>query len=136
MRTFTQIPDIKEKIGAGIAYLTLGIWGLIWLLISRRNYFDQKDFIRFHCYQSILLGLLYMFIPQGISILFSLIIQIIGLVPGTLFITNPIHVMHGLIQGLIHYGGLVLIIYCVIFSLFGRYTNIPFISQIINRMLR
>ena len=107
----TQIPDIKEKIGAGAAYLTLGIWGLIWLLISRRNYFDEKDFIRFHCYQSILVGLLYMFIPQGLSILFSLTIQIISLIPGTSFITDQMHVIHGLLQGLIHYGGLVLILF-------------------------
>jgi len=25
----TQIPNIKEKIGAAVAYLTLGIWGFV-----------------------------------------------------------------------------------------------------------
>ena len=68
----TQIPNIKEKIGAAVAYLTLGVWGLVWLLISRKHYFDQKDFVKFHCYQSLFLGMLYLFIPQGIAILFSL----------------------------------------------------------------
>ena len=132
----TQIPNVKDKIGAAVTYLTLGIWGLIWLLISSRNYFDQKDFIRFHCYQSIFVGLLFMFIPQGFSILFSLIIQIIGLIPGTLPVIEPIHVFHGILQTAFHYGLLGLIIYCVIFSLFGKYTNIPYVSQIANRMLR
>ena len=132
----TQLPDIKEKIGAAITYLTLGIWGLIWLLISNRNYFDQKDFIRFHCYQSIFVGLIYMFIPQGFAILFSLIVQIIGLIPGTLFVTDGIHVVHGILQSVFHYGLLALIIYCVIFSLLGKYTNIPYVSQLVNRMLR
>ncbi len=132
----TQIPDIKEKIGAAVAYLTLGIWGLIWLLISSRNYFDQKDFVRFHCYQSIFVGLLFMFIPQGLAILSSLTIQIIGLIPGTSFVTNGIHVVHGVLQSIFHYGLLALIIYCVIFSLLGKYTAIPYVSQIINRMLR
>ena len=132
----TQIPDIKDKIGAAVAYLTLGIWGLIWLLISSRNYFDQKDFIRFHCYQSIFVGLLYMFIPQGFAILFSLITQILGLIPFLAPIVEGLHVAHGFLQTGFHYGLLALVVYCVIFSLFGKYTNIPYISQIANRMLR
>lgn len=132
----SQIPDIKEKLGATAAYLTLGIWGFIWLLISRRSYYDQKDFIRFHCYQSIFIGMLYMFVPQGLAILFSLLTQIIGLIPGTSVITYPIHIIHGILQSGIHYGSLVLIIYCIIFCLYGKYTNIPWVSQIINRMLR
>ena len=132
----TQIPDLKEKIGASATYLTLGIWGFIWLLISRKHYYDQKDFIRFHCFQSIFIGILYMFVPQGLAILFSLIIQIIALIPGTTIITEPLHVIHGLIQSFIHYGSIVLVIYCVIFCLYGKYTNIPWISQMTNRMLR
>ena len=132
----TQIPDVKEKIGATVAYLTLGIWGLIWLLISRKNYFEQKDFVRFHCYQSLFLGMLYLFVPQGLAIFFSLITQIFGLVPLFFVLVEGLHVVHGILQSIIHYGGLVLIIYCVIFCLYGKYTNIPWISQIINRMLR
>ncbi|MBI2995477.1 MAG: hypothetical protein HYY52_02055 [Candidatus Melainabacteria bacterium] len=132
----TQLPTIKEKLGSAVAYLTLGIWGLIWLLISRKNYFDQKDFVRFHCYQSLFIGMLYMFIPQGITILFSLIMQILSLIPGISFITGSLHVFHGLLQQAFYYGGLILIIYCVIFCLYGKYTNIPWISQLISRMLR
>lgn len=132
----TQIPDIKEKISSAVAYLTLGVWGFIWLLISRKNYFDQKDFVRFHCLQSIFIGILYMFFPQGIDILFSLLIQIIGFMPGTSILTDFFGQLHGLLQSLVHYGSLILIMYCVIFTLLGRYTNIPYVSQIINRMLR
>lgn len=131
-----QTSEIKERLGTAIAYLTLGIWGFIWLLISQRDYYNQKNFIRFHCFQSIFVGILYMFVPQGFAILFSLVIQSIGLIPGTVFITNPIHIIHGILQSTIHYGSLVLVIYCVIFCLLGKYTNIPWISQIINRMLR
>ena len=132
----TQIPNIKEKIGAAVAYLTLGVWGLVWLLISRKHYFDQKDFVKFHCYQSLFLGMLYLFIPQGIAILFSLITQILGLLPLLSALVEGLHIAHGILQSIIHYGGLVLIIYCVIFSSLGKYTDIPWISQIINRMLR
>ena len=131
-----QTSEVKERLGTAVAYLTLGIWGFIWLLISQRDYYSQKTFIRFHCFQSIFIGILYMFVPQGLAILFSLIIQTIGLIPGTLFITSPIHVIHGILQQIIHYGSLVLVIYCVIFCLFGKYTNIPWISQMINRMMR
>ena len=132
----TQIPDIKEKTGAVAAYLTLGIWGFIWLLISRKHYYDQKDFVRFHCFQSILIGMLYMFLPQGMSILFSLLIQMFALVPGMSFIVDSFHILHTFLQGFIHYSSLALIIYCVIFCIYGKYTNIPWISQIVNRMLR
>lgn len=132
----SQTPDIKEKTGAVAAYLTLGIWGLIWLLISRKTYFEQKDFVRFHCFQSIFVGMLYMFVPQGLAILFSLIIQIINLIPSIGFVSNPLHIIHGLLQQIVHYGGLILIIYCIIFCIYGKFTNIPWISQMINRMLR
>ena len=132
----SQIPDTKEKIGCAISYLTLGIWGLIWLLLSRTPAYSQKDFIRFHCFQSIFIGILYMFFPYGVSILFSLITQIINLIPGTSFISQALHVIHGSIQSLITLGGLAIVIYCVIFCLYGKYTNIPWVSQMINRMLR
>lgn len=132
----TQIPNTKEKIGCVIAYFTLGIWGLVWLLVSKTPSYFQKDFIRFHCYQSIFLGILYMFIPYGVSILFQLIIQIIDLIPGALLISQVLHVVHGSIQSLITLGGLALIVYCGIFCLYGKYTNIPWVSQVINRMLR
>lgn len=132
----SQIPDTKEKIGTAVAYLTLGIWGLVWLLISRRSFYDQKDFVRFHCYQSIFIGMLYLFIPQGLSILFSLIIQIIAFIPGFSIVTEILNNIYRVLQSVLHYGGLVLIIYCVIFCLYGKYTNIPWVSQIANRMLR
>lgn len=132
----TQIPDKKERIGTAVSYLTLGVGGFIWLLISRRNYYDQKDFIRFHCFQSIFIGLLYSFIPEGISILFSLISQILGFLPGTSFVVNFLHTIHGFLQSGIKFTSLALILYCVIFCLYGKYTNIPYVSQMINRMLR
>ena len=132
----TQIPDVKEKIGTAASYLSLGIIGFVWLLVSRRNYYDQKDFIRFHCFQSIFIGLLYSFIPEGIAILFSLISQILGFLPGTGFIVNFLHQVHSILQSGLRFTSLALILYCVIFCLYGRYTNIPYISQMINRMLR
>lgn len=132
----TQIPNIKEKINCAAAYLTFGIWGLIWLLISRKNAYEQKDFVLFHCYQSLFIGMLFAFLPQGLAILFSLIIQIIAIIPSSTFITDQLHVIHGLVQTFVRYGGLGLIIYCVVYSMFGKYTNLPWVSQVINRMLR
>ena len=132
----TQIPNLKEKVGTVLAYLTLGVWGFVWLLISRKHYYEQKNFIRFHCFQSIFVGILYMFIPQGLGILFSLLVQIFTFIPGADFITNTLHIIHGILQTMVKYGSLCLIIYCVIFCLYGKYTNIPWISQSINRMLR
>lgn len=132
----TQIPDIKEKTGCVLAYMTLGIWGLIWLLISRTPAYNQKDFVRFHCFQSIFIGILYMFLPQGIGILFTLIMQVFSLFPGTGFIVEVFNSSLTIIQYLANIGFLTLIVYCVIFCLYGKYTNIPWVSQLINRMLR
>ncbi len=132
----TQIPDIKEKIGAALTYLTLGLWGLLWLLLSKMPAYSQKDFVRFHCYQSILIGLLFMFIPSGISILFTLLSQIIGIIPGGSIIVQWIHLIHSIFQQLFSYSGIALIVYCSVMGLIGKYTNIPWVSQIVNRMLR
>ena len=130
-----QTPDIKEKTGATFAYLTLGIWGFIWLLISRKHYYDQKDFVRFHCFQSIFIGILYMFIPQGIGILFARIMQILGLFH-LYFMVDILNSTLNILQYFTHIASLLLIIYCVIFCIYGKYTNIPWISQMVNRMLR
>ena len=132
----TQIPDLKEKVGATLTYLTFGLWGIVWLLLSKIPAYSQKDFVRFHCYQSIFIGILYMFIPSGISILFTLISQIIGIVPGGSVIVQWISLIHSIFQQLFNYLGLALIVYCSVMGLIGKYTNIPWISQIVNRMLR
>jgi uncharacterized membrane protein len=132
----TQIPDIKEKIGMATSYLSLGIIGFIWLLVSKRHYYDQKDFIRFHCFQSIFIGLLFSFFPDAIGIIFSLISQILGFIPFLLPVVALLAKIHGTLQMVIKFGSLAMIVYCVIFCLYGKYTNIPYISQIINRMLR
>lgn len=132
----TQVPEIKEKIGAALTYLTLGIWGLIWLLISRTPAYFQKDFVKFHCYQSIFIGILYMFIPSGLSILFSLIFQIAGFIPNSIIVVSNLGIVYGFIQKAVSFIGLMLILACAIVSLMGKYTNIPYISQMINRMLR
>ena len=132
----TQIPDIKEKIGSAITYMTLGIWGLIWLLMSRTPAYYQKDFVRFHCFQSIFIGILYMFLPQGVGILFTLIMQILSLLHTPLSVIQLLDSTLNALQHLLNVGLLMLIVYCVIFCLYGKYTNIPWISQMINRMLR
>lgn len=116
--------------------MTFGIWGMIWLLISRTPAYFQKDFVKFHCYQSIFIGILYMFIPSGLSILFSLLTQILTLLPGTSIFLNGLNIFYFGLQQLIQWGGLILIMYCVVFCAFGKYTNIPWVSQLINRMLR
>ena len=132
----TQTPDKKEKIGTVLCYLTFGIWGVIWLLISRIPSYYQKDFIRFHCFQSILIGMFYMFIPQGISILFSLLSQIVSFIPNTQIIIDGLSNLNYLLQKLIEWGGIFLITYCVVFCCLGKFTNIPWISRLVNRMLR
>lgn len=132
----TQIPDTKEKTGCAITYLTLGIWGLVWLLMSRTPAYYQKDFVRFHCFQSIFIGILYMFLPQGVGILVTLIMQIFSLFHSLLFVIQFLNSTLSVLQYLINIGFLTLIVYCVIFCFYGKYTNIPWISQLINRMLR
>ena len=133
---YSQTPNVKDRIGTGIAYMTFGIWGLIWLLISRTPAHFQKDFVKFHCFQSIFIGILYVFIPQGLSIFVSLLVQIFALIPGTGIIAQGINIIHMVLQQILYYGGLFLIIYCVVFCAIGKYTNIPWVSQLMNRMLR
>ena len=77
-----------------------------------------------------------MFLPQGVGILFTLIMQILSLLHTPLSVIQLLDSTLNALQHLLNVGLLMLIVYCVIFCLYGKYTNIPWISQMINRMLR
>ncbi|MDX1920172.1 MAG: hypothetical protein SFU25_05490 [Candidatus Caenarcaniphilales bacterium] len=69
---------IKDKIFSTLSYLSFGILGFVLLLLKQ----GESRFLRYHIYQSILLGLLFMFIPYGLNILFGFIQMALKLIPG------------------------------------------------------
>lgn len=126
----------KEKIGCALSYLTFGIWGLIWLLFSRRTLYSQKHFVIYNIYQSMFLGLVSSFIPYGISTISGLLATTLGLIPGVATIAIPIVKLFSFISTFFFLVCSFATIIAAILCIMNKYPTIPFISQLINRMLR
>lgn len=133
-------PTGLERVISVLCYLTAGIAGILYIIISRSSY--QSNFFRFHFMQSIILGLIALLLSWAngfftgtmIPLLTITFFQLLdGLMPGTGgMIANGI-VM--LVQAIIVAFGL-LPVYGLIFAALGKYAEIPFISNVVRQQMR
>lgn len=128
-------PTALERVISVACYLTAGIAGILYIIISRSSY--QTNFFRFHFMQSIILGIIALLIGWA-SNFFAMTITpffrlLDGLLPGSGgMIANGI-VM--LVQAVIMAFGL-LPFYGVLFAALGKYAEIPFISNVVRQQMR
>jgi len=111
-----------EKVVGALSYLTSGLAGLIYIIISRSSY--QSNFFRFHFLQSIVLGI--------ISILLSYSIRAFGTIAPAL--ASMPGVETALWIGASAFG--LLPIYGLIFCLLGKYAEIPWLSDVVRNQMR
>lgn len=124
-----------ERIIASLSYVTAGLVGFVWLVIAFLAKKNFKPFLHYHVFQSIFLSILYYIV----SVLLGLILQIIGVIPviGQLgsrifFMLNmPLFFGFSIINTLIY----LVIFYLVFTSLQGRYSYLPWVSDIIKANL-
>ncbi|MBQ2870618.1 hypothetical protein IJE86_02835 [bacterium] len=125
-----------EKIIAPLSYLTAGLVGFVWLLLGAILKLGLRPFLAYHIYQSIFLSFLFFIISTGLTLLLGIlsIIPFIGDIISvlTFFLSTPIIASFSLINLLV---GL-LMIYAIITSFMGKYTQIPWVSGIIKANLR
>lgn len=109
--------DIQEnRIFAGLSYL--------WLLFLLPLFVCPRSrFAKFHANQ----GLLLFVLEAVINLLFTVAIKIVGIIP---FLGWIFAVILGLIQGIINLILLVLVIYCLVKTLYGHAIEIPVIGKI------
>lgn len=121
-------PTTKEKVLSTFSYFSLGILGFVLLLLKQA----ETRFLKYHVYQSILIGLLVMFLNFGIDIILGFGLDILGFVPGAQSYGVLIFVW---LKKLIYLAEFAVIVYCVIGIWRNQYTWVKWISEQIHRMV-
>ncbi len=125
-------PLVVERTIAGLCYVSGGLIGLLYIIISRSK--SQSMFFRFHFIQSMILVV--------IGVLLNLTTQItqniLGGMLGLLNLGSPGVVMGYIGLGIqfIMNGGLLLMLYGMIMAFLGKYAEIPIISPLVRQNMR
>ena len=128
-----EMSDMIERVVASLSYLTMGMAGFIWLIVSLFTNARLKPFLQYHIFQSIFISLgftvLSLFIGFVSNIL-SFIPLINKLTAQIAFLLNmPLLFGYSLIQIVIYS----ILIYLAVTSFLGKYSYIPWISDIIGQ---
>ena len=126
-------PALIEKIIAPLSYLTMGMVGFVWLIIGLFTKARLKPFLQYHIFQSIFLALLF----AVLSILFGWISNLLSFIPlinkivaqVTFLLNMPLLFDYSLIQVIVY----AFLIYLSITSFQGKYSYIPWVSDIIDQ---
>ena len=126
-------PEPIERIIAPLSYITMGMVGFFWLIISLFTKARLKPFLQYHIFQSIFISLLFAVIAiflGWVSNLLSLIPFISTLVAQITFLLNmPVLLGYSIIQLFVY----LLIIYLAVTSFLGQYSYVFWVSDIINQ---
>lgn len=129
-------PALIEKIIASLSYITFGFVGFIWLLIGIFTKNNLRPYLKYHIFQSIFLSIAYFLLGA----LLGLVMNILSVIPlvnqlvlqFTFYLNAPIFFGFSLIQTLVN----TIIFYLVITSLQGKFSYLPWISEIIKANVR
>lgn len=127
-----------ERVVAVLCYLTAGLAGIIYIIISRSSY--QAPFFRFHFLQSVIIGILAMLltwargafdmIAGGPFLMFSEWLN--SMMPNTgAMIANGILWTVGIVFAAFS----LLPIYGAIMAALGKYAEIPYISNVVRQQM-
>lgn len=129
-------PLLIEKIIASLSYITFGFVGFFWLLLGIFTKNNLRPYLKYHIFQSIFISIAYFLISAFLGLIMS-ILSVIPLVNQlvlqfTFYLNAPLLFGFSLIQTLIY----AVILYLVVTSLQGRYSYLPWISEIIKANVR
>lgn len=124
-------PDVMEKLISAANYLTSGLVGLLYIIFGGKH--KDNQFFRFHWIQSIILGILGIILSWTFSAFGNIFGGMLGMVGAG---SGQLMLGVGMIMQLFMTLGFLLCAYGVIFSLLGKYAEIPFISKIVRSNLR
>ncbi len=130
-------PAPIERIVAMLTYLNCWI-GFIWLIIAAILKKEIKPFMRYHIFQSIFIAFALFIIQMGLSLLLSIIDfvpvvnRIVNIIFG--FFTTNLQIFFGysVIQTFIF----LILLYLAIGAVFGKYSYLPVVSDIIKQNVR
>jgi hypothetical protein len=141
MSFYSHNPEWRERLPCGFFYLGIFIpmisWiPLIWIIVASMRHIHLKDYVRYHCYQAILFNMIAGFLPQLFSLIVSMIANLISLL--AIFQNSADALVSGTDLVVLFYWRFIQItaIYALIWTLRGRFTYLPPISQAVNLLLR
>ena len=124
--------SILDRLIAAATYISMGMVGFIWLIFCAVTKTNLKSFLKYHIFQSFFLVMAYFLF----NIFVNLVVSILGIIPLInilvykilFFFTAPI--VFGF--SIISFTVLVVMVYLVITSLQGKYSYVPWFSNIID----
>ncbi len=129
-------PYLIERLVAALSYLTMGMVGFVWLIIGLFTKASLKPFLKYHIFQSIFISLGFAVISifvGWVSNILSFIPFINKLVAQINFLLNmPLIFDYSLLQTVI----CAFLIYLAGTSFIGKYSYIPWVSDIIDQNVR
>lgn len=120
-----------EKIISALSYCTAGLVGFVWLILGAVLKLGLRPYLKYHIYQSIFLSFLYFIVAIALSLILGILsyIPIIGGLISTItfLVATPIIASYSILNILI----ILFVGYLAITSFMGKYTYIPWVSNII-----
>lgn len=129
---YSKSVSLLERLLAATTYVSMGMVGFVWLIFCAVTKTNLKPFLKYHIFQSF-------FLVMGcflLNIFTNLVVSILSVIP---FINMLVYKLLFLFTAPIAFGFsivsfcvLVVMVYLVLTSLQGRYSFIPWISNIID----
>lgn len=130
-----QIP-LTERIIAVATYLTMGFVGFVWLIIVLIRRSQLTRFLQYHIFQSIFISLAYVLLCYILGFTMNILsfVPFINVLVAqiALFLNAPLIFSFSIIQTAIY----LLLFYLAGGSVAGKFTRIPWISDIIAQNVR
>ncbi len=129
-------PYMIERIVSALSYLTAGMVGFIWLILGVLTKSSLRPFMKYHIFQSIFLSMgyfLFLIILEQLSVIINWIPIVRNIFSMLLFpFIIPIVFGFSIVQILIY----TVLFYLALTSFMGRYSYLPWISEIIKKNVR
>lgn len=129
----SETPYLIERIVAALSYWTMGMVGFIWLIIGLFTKARLKPFLQYHIFQSIFISLGFAVLSIFVGFLSNIlsVIPFINKVVAQInFLLNmPLIFDYSILQAVIY----AFLTYLAITSFMGRFSYIPWISDVIDQ---
>lgn len=129
-------PYFMERLVSALSYLTMGFVGFIYLVIVILTKKNLKPFLKYHIFQSIFISIGYYLLTIFIGLVCNILlfIPLINKITTMILYYTTINIIFGCsIIGLFVYA---VLFYLVITSFQGKYSYIPWVSDIIKMNVR
>lgn len=109
---------------------------LVWIIIASLRKQYLPDFIKYHCYQAILFNMITSFFPQLLRLLIKFITSLLDLFSIFANTISLLNTFTNWFVGVYFVFIQLVAVYAIIWTLRGRYTYVPPLSQAVNLLLR